>query len=129
MILGNIKTTNVLIHQYHNLPIQDNNVIVRNDPNDVFRKAIINAYLVGVSNPKGYVYSQPQSHFCMKQYKNLSCFSFCLFIFIFFFILARAMSESALKRLWWEAREKEVEMKAEAFRKKKIEKEIAKQFN
>jgi len=53
----------------------------------------------------------------MKQYKEPSHFSLCLFIFIFFFILARAMSESVLKRLRQEAREKEVERKTKAFRR------------
>jgi hypothetical protein len=47
----------------------------------------------------------------MKQYKEPSCSSFCLFIFIFFFILVRAMSESVLERLRQEARKKEVERK------------------
>jgi hypothetical protein len=62
----------------------------------------------------------------MKQYKEPSHFSLCLFIFIFFFILARAMSESVLKRLRQEAREKEVERKTKAFRREYIEKKIAK---
>jgi hypothetical protein len=95
---------------------------MNNDPNDMFGKAFINAYLLGISNPKGHVYSQPHNHFCMKQYKKSSHFSFCLFIFIFFFILTRAMSESVLERLRWEAREKEVEKKVEAFRMEHIEK-------
>jgi hypothetical protein len=43
--------------------------MMNNDPNNVFRKTFIDAYLLGVFNPKGYVHSQPQSHFCMKQYK------------------------------------------------------------
>jgi hypothetical protein len=81
----NIKTIDVLIRYYHNLPIQDNNVAMSNDRNDVFGKALIDAYLLGVSNPKGYVHSQPQSHFCMKQYKEPLCFSFYFFVFIFFF--------------------------------------------
>jgi hypothetical protein len=89
----------VLVHHYHNTPIQDNNVAMNNDPNKVFGKALIDAYLLGVSNPKGYVHSQPHNHFCMKQYKELSRFSFCLFVFIFFFILTSTMNESALERL------------------------------
>ncbi len=50
----------------------------------------------------------------MKHYKELLRFSLCLFIFILFFILVGAMSESALERLRKEAREKEVERKVEA---------------
>jgi sensor domain CHASE-containing protein len=96
---------------------------VNNDPNKVFGKALINVYLLGVSNPKGCVHSQPQNHFYMKQYKEPSHFSLCLFIFIFFFILVGAMSESVLKRLRQKAR-KEVERKVEALRREQIEKEI-----
>ncbi len=59
----------------------------------------------------------------MKQYKELSRFSFCLFVFIFFFILVGAMNESALKRLRQKAREKEVERKGETLRREQIEKE------
>jgi hypothetical protein len=29
---------------------------VNNDPNDVFGKAFIDVYLLGISNPKGYVH-------------------------------------------------------------------------
>jgi hypothetical protein len=90
-----------------------------NDPNDVFGKAFIEIYLFGVSNPKGYVHSQPQSHFYMKK---LSRSSFCFFVFIFFFIFVRAMSESALKRLRQEAREKEVEKKVQVSRSEQIQK-------
>jgi hypothetical protein len=54
---GNIKAIDVLIHHYHNLFVQDNNVAMSDDPNDVFGKALIDAYLLGVSNPKGYVHS------------------------------------------------------------------------
>jgi hypothetical protein len=119
---GIIKITDVLGHHYDNLPIWDNNVVVSND---VFKKAPIDVYLLGVSKLKGYVYSQPQNHFCMKQYKELFLhFSFGLFIFIFFFMVARAMSESALERLRREARE-EVEIKAEAFRREHIKKKRA----
>ncbi len=57
LTLGRIKTTYVFIHHYHNLPIQNNDVMVSNDPNDVFGKALIDTYLLGVSNPKGYVHS------------------------------------------------------------------------
>jgi hypothetical protein len=39
--------------------VEDNNVVMSNDPNDLFGKALINAYLLGVSSPKGYVCSQP----------------------------------------------------------------------
>jgi hypothetical protein len=115
--LDNIKVIDVLVHHYHILPIQDNNVAVSNAPNDMFGKAFIDVYLLRVSNPNGFVPSQPQSHFCMKQYKEPSCSSFCRFIFIFFFILVGAMSESALERPKPEARKKEVERKAKAFRR------------
>jgi hypothetical protein len=57
----------------------------------------------------------------MKQYKELLRSSFGLFVFIFFFIVARAMSESALERLRGEVRE-EVEIKAKAFRREHIKK-------
>ncbi len=53
-------------HHYHNLPIHDNNVAMNNDPKDMFGKAFIDAYLLGVINPKGYVHSHPHNHFCMK---------------------------------------------------------------
>jgi hypothetical protein len=56
---SNIKATIVLVHHYHSLPIQDNNVTISNDPNDVFRKAFVDAYFLGVPNLKGYVHSQP----------------------------------------------------------------------
>ncbi len=51
---GIIKVTDVLGHHYHNLPIWDNNVVVSND---VFKKALIDVYLLGVSKLKGYVHS------------------------------------------------------------------------
>ncbi len=57
----------------------------------------------------------------MKQYKEPLRISFCFFIFIFFFILVGAMSESALNRLR-EVKEKEVEREVEIFRKEHIEK-------
>ncbi len=63
----------------------------------------------------------------MKQYKESSHFSFCFFIFIFFFILAGAMKESVLERLRKEVRGKEVERKVEVFKKEQIEKKRAKQ--
>ncbi len=122
MTHGDIKGTNVPLYQYHNVPIQDNDVVGYNDRNDMFRKALIDVYLLGVSNPKGCVHSQPQIHFYLKQHKELLCFSFYLFIFTYF-ILIRAMSESVLKRLRRDAREKEVERKAKAFRREQIEKE------
>jgi hypothetical protein len=61
----------------------------------------------------------------MKQYKKPLHFSFYLFVGIFFFILARAMNESALERLKQEAKE-EVERKVEAFRREQIEKKRTK---
>ncbi len=54
---GNIKATDVLVQHYHNLPIWDNNVVVSNDANDIFGKAFIDVYLLGVSNLKKYVHS------------------------------------------------------------------------
>jgi hypothetical protein len=41
------------------MPIQDNNVVVNNDPNDLFGKALIDVYFSWVSNLKGCVHSQP----------------------------------------------------------------------
>jgi hypothetical protein len=55
--LGSIKTTNVFVHHYHNLHVHNNNVVVSNDPNDMFGKAFIDVYLLGVYNLKNYVYS------------------------------------------------------------------------
>jgi hypothetical protein len=97
---------------------------VNNDPNDVFGKALIDVYLLGVFNCKSCVHSQPQSLFYMNQYKELSHSSFCLFFFIFFFILIGAMSESALERLRTKVRKKDVERKVETFRREQIEKKI-----
>ncbi len=57
LTLCNIKTINLLVHHYHNLPIRDNNVMVSNDVNNVFGKALIDVYLLRVSNLKGYVHS------------------------------------------------------------------------
>jgi hypothetical protein len=54
---GNIKATDVLVQHYHNLPIWDNNVAMSNDANDMFGKAFIDVYLLGVSNLKSYVHS------------------------------------------------------------------------
>jgi hypothetical protein len=42
-------------------------------------------------------------------------FLFCLFIFVYFFILIEATSESILKKLKQEAREGELERKVKAF--------------
>jgi hypothetical protein len=63
---NNIKRTYVLVHHYHNVFVQDNDVIVSNDQNEMFRKALIDAYLLGVSNPKGYLHSQPHRHFYLN---------------------------------------------------------------
>ncbi len=54
---SSIKTTYVFVHHYHNMHVQDNNVIVSNDPNDVFVKELIDVYFSGVSNLKGCVHS------------------------------------------------------------------------
>jgi hypothetical protein len=76
LTLGNIKAIDVFVHHYHNMHVQDNNVAMSNDPKDMFGKALIDAYLLGVFNPKGYVHSQPHSHFCMKEYKKPLSYSF-----------------------------------------------------
>jgi hypothetical protein len=52
-----IQSTNVHVHHYHNLPIQDNNEAMSNDPNDMYGKALIDVYILGVFNPKGCVHS------------------------------------------------------------------------
>ncbi len=113
------------IHHYHNVPIQDNDVTSSYDRNDMFRKALIDVYLLRILNPKDYVHSQPQRHFYLKQY---SCVSHSIFSFFTqFFILIGAMSESVLERLRQEVKEKEVERKVKAFRKEHIQKERAEQ--
>jgi hypothetical protein len=87
----------------------------------MFRKAFIDVYLLGISNLKGCVHSQPQKHFYLKQYKESPRFSLCLFIFTYFFILIGVMNESALERQkskregGWE--------RSWSFRKEQIEKE------
>ncbi len=48
------------------MPIHDNDVTSSNDQNNMFRKALIDVYLLGVSNPKGCVHSQPHKHFYLK---------------------------------------------------------------
>jgi hypothetical protein len=55
----NIKGTYVPIHHYHNVHVHDNDVTTSNDQNKMFRKILINAYLLGVSKPKACVHSQP----------------------------------------------------------------------
>jgi hypothetical protein len=60
---GSIKVTNVHVHHCHNVPIQDNDVVSNNDQNDMFRKALIDIYLFGVLNFKGYVHSQRRNIF------------------------------------------------------------------
>jgi hypothetical protein len=57
LTLGNIKTIDVLVHPYHNLPVWDNNVTMNNYANVMFGKALIDVYLLRVSKPKGYVHS------------------------------------------------------------------------
>jgi hypothetical protein len=47
------------VHYYHDVPIQGNNATVSNDQNDVISKALIDIYILGVSNPKDCVHSQP----------------------------------------------------------------------
>jgi len=55
--VGNIKAIDVFVQHYHNLLVHDNNVVVSNDVNDMFGKALIDVYLLGVFNLKGYVHS------------------------------------------------------------------------
>ncbi len=52
LTLGDIKATYVFVHHCHHLLVQDNNVAMSNDPNVVFKKALIDVYFLGVSNPK-----------------------------------------------------------------------------
>jgi hypothetical protein len=54
---SSIKGTNVLVHHYHNVLVQDNDVISNNDQNDMLKKALIDVYLLGVSNLKSCVHS------------------------------------------------------------------------
>jgi hypothetical protein len=56
---GSIIGINVHVYYYHDVPIEDNNVTVRNDQNDTFSETIIDVYILEVYNPKGYMYSQP----------------------------------------------------------------------
>jgi len=49
---GDIKATYVLVHHCHHLHVQDNNVAMNNDPNVMFKKALIDVYFLGVFNPK-----------------------------------------------------------------------------
>jgi len=53
----------------------------------------------------------------LKQYKKISQPLFSLFILVYFFILSKAMSENALKKLQQEPREKKLERKVEAFKR------------
>jgi hypothetical protein len=66
LALGNIKRTYVLVHYYHDVPIEDNNVIVCNDQNDAFSEALIDVHILEAYNPKGHVYSQPHGHYQLK---------------------------------------------------------------
>jgi len=90
---GSIKRINVPIHYYHDVPIHDNNAVVSYEQNDMFSKAPIDIHILGVSNPKGCVHSQPHSHFQLKQFKELLQLSLCIFIFAYFFVLIKVMSE------------------------------------
>jgi len=53
--------------------------------------------------------------------------SFFFFVFAYFFILVKAMSESTLKNLRQEARKSELERKVEAFKREQIERERVEQ--
>ncbi len=59
MTHGNIIGTNVLVHYYHDVPIEDNNVTVHNDQDDAFSETLIDVYILEIYNPKGHIYSQP----------------------------------------------------------------------
>jgi hypothetical protein len=54
---GSIIGTDVLVHYYHDVPGEYNNVIVRNDQNNAFTKTLINVYILEVYNSKGHAYS------------------------------------------------------------------------
>jgi hypothetical protein len=54
---NSIKGTNVPIHYYHDVFVQDNNVTISDDQNDTFNNAIIDAYILGIFNPKGCIHS------------------------------------------------------------------------
>jgi hypothetical protein len=75
---GNIKAIDVLVHHYHNMLVWDNNVVVSNDVN-VFRKALIDVYLLRVSNLKGYVHSSidPFLHEAVQRTIAFFIFSLC----------------------------------------------------
>ncbi len=54
---SSIKRIDVHVHYYHDVFIQDNNETVSNDRNDMFNKALIDVYILGVFNLKGYIHS------------------------------------------------------------------------
>jgi hypothetical protein len=60
---GSIKGINVPVHYYHDVHVEENNVIIHNDQNDVFSETLINVYILEVYNPKGCIYSQPHGHY------------------------------------------------------------------
>jgi len=103
--------------------VQDNNVTTHNDQNNAFNEAFIDVYILEIFYPKGFVYSQPQGRYQLKQYKEPLNLILCLFVLIYFFILLNAMSESTLEKLRCETREGKLEKKNEAFRKEQIKKE------
>jgi hypothetical protein len=57
LTLGSIKGKDVHVHYYHDVHVLHNNVVVNSDQNDVFKKAFIDIYILGVSNPEGCVHS------------------------------------------------------------------------
>jgi hypothetical protein len=91
---GNIIRIDVPIHDFHDVHVEDNNVIIRNDQNDAFSGTLIDVYNLEVYNLKGHVYSQPHGCCQLKQYKKSSQPLFYLFIFVYFFILLEVMNES-----------------------------------
>jgi len=80
---GNIIGTNVLIHYHDNVPIQFNDVSIRNDQNDVFIEELINVYALVVYNPKRCLFVVIES-LLVKKNKEPSHPLLCFFIFSIF---------------------------------------------
>ncbi len=66
LTLGNIIGTNVHVNYYHVVPIQDNNANVSIDQNDMYSKALIDVYILGVSNPKSCIHSIATKSFSVE---------------------------------------------------------------
>ncbi len=56
---GSIIKIDLHVHYYHDVPVDDNNVIIDNDQNETFNETLIDVYILKVYYPEGYVYSQP----------------------------------------------------------------------